>query len=54
MGGGQTEASTVIPKSIQQWLERFEGVFWLPNGLYPRREHEHAIVLREGASPINV
>ncbi|KAK9184730.1 hypothetical protein WN943_025081 [Citrus x changshan-huyou] len=54
MVGGRTEASTVIPKPIQQLLEQFEGVFQMPSGLPPRREHEHAIVLKEGASPISV
>lgn len=49
----ETEGSPV-PYSIQAILLQFESVFHMPEGLPPNREKEHATVLQEGTSPINV
>lgn len=43
-----------IPVFLQRVLTQFQSVFATPEGLPPIREHEHAIVLREGCNPVGV
>ncbi|KAI0524824.1 hypothetical protein KFK09_004212 [Dendrobium nobile] len=52
--GGGVEEGGAIPLSVQPLIQQFQEVFQPPQGLPPQREHEHAIVLREGVSPISV
>ena len=42
------------PRQIEQLLLEFPGVFEEPSGMPPRRPQDHAIILKEGTSPINV
>ena len=49
--GGKEEP---IPNEIQDLLQQFERVFAVLSGLPPFRGHDHAIVLKEGVSPISV
>ncbi|GJX90123.1 ty3-gypsy retrotransposon protein [Tanacetum coccineum] len=49
-----SELSTKKPEEHNQILAEFEDVFHLPRGLPPHRDHEHAIVLKEGTTPISV
>ncbi|GKB22208.1 putative mitochondrial protein [Tanacetum coccineum] len=39
---------------IQALIYGYEDVFCLPCGLPPRRDHEHAIVLQNGTTPISI
>lgn len=54
--GGTEEApeGIVIPPFLAQLLEEYGVVFELPKGLPPKRSHDHAIILKEGTSPVNV
>ncbi|GJT91194.1 ty3-gypsy retrotransposon protein [Tanacetum coccineum] len=49
-----SELSTKQPEEHNQILAEFEDVFHLPRGLPPHRNHEHAIVLKEGTTSISV
>lgn len=35
-------------------MSRYHQIFELPKGLPPKRDHEHAIILKEGSNPISV
>ncbi|GKF77474.1 putative mitochondrial protein, partial [Tanacetum coccineum] len=48
------ELSIKQPEEHDQLLAEFEDVFHLPRGLPLQRDHEHAIVLKEGIIPISV
>lgn len=52
----QKEVDTIIqtPEFLQSLLLRFKQVFEMPKGLPPKRNHEHAIVLKEGSNPVSV
>ncbi|PKU61643.1 RNA-directed DNA polymerase [Dendrobium catenatum] len=50
----RVEEGRDIPLSIQPLIQQFQEVFQPPQGLPPLREQEHAIVLKEGVSPISV
>ncbi|KAL4348542.1 hypothetical protein GQ457_17G027610 [Hibiscus cannabinus] len=39
---------------LQQILNAYEDVFQEPQGMPPERVHDHAIVLKEGAQPVNL
>ena len=39
---------------IQKLLQEFSDVFQLPQGLPPKRDHDHAIILKEGAEIPNI
>ena len=41
-------------EELQQLLHRYRDVFQEPQGIPPKREIEHAIILKPGISPINV
>lgn len=47
----QTEGSN---HAIQKLLQEFRSVFHMLSGLPPKRSREHAIILQEGTSPINI
>ncbi|GJZ33214.1 ty3-gypsy retrotransposon protein [Tanacetum coccineum] len=49
-----SELSTKQPEEHNQILAESEDVFHLPRGLPPHRDHEHAIVLKEGTTLISV
>ena len=49
-----TGATEMIPIQVEQLLHQFEEVFQIPSGLPPRRDHKHAIVLKDGVSPVSV
>ena len=42
------------PTELAEIMGRFQQLFQLPKELPPNRGHEQAIVLREGAKPVNV
>ncbi|XP_056686977.1 uncharacterized protein [Spinacia oleracea] len=42
------------PDFLRRALEEYERVFAVPTGLPPRREQEHAILLKEGSNPVSV
>ncbi|GJV23147.1 hypothetical protein Tco_1375842 [Tanacetum coccineum] len=46
--------STDMILEIQALLDEYEDVFCLPRGLPPRRDHEHAIVLQNGTTPVRI
>lgn len=46
--------STEVPIFLQSLIQEYGHVFYMPGGLPPKRDREHAIVLREGANPVNV
>lgn len=50
--GWQTLTNHARP--IEELLDKYESVFQMPKGLPPHRGHEHAIILKEGTSPVNV
>ncbi|XP_028555908.1 uncharacterized protein LOC114580971 isoform X2 [Dendrobium catenatum] len=52
--GARVEEGGDIPLSVQPLIQQFQEVFQPPQGLPPSREREHAIVLRDGVSPISV
>ncbi|PKU62676.1 RNA-directed DNA polymerase [Dendrobium catenatum] len=52
--GASREEGGDIPLSVQPLIQEFEEVFQPPLGFPPPREQEHAIILREGVSPVNV
>lgn len=39
---------------LEEVLQHYKQVFEMAIGLPPSREHEHAIVLREGCNPVSV
>ncbi|KAI0523375.1 hypothetical protein KFK09_005770 [Dendrobium nobile] len=43
-----------IPQVVQPLIQQYKEVFQPPQGLPPPREQEHAILLKEGVSPISV
>ncbi|KAL4325963.1 hypothetical protein GQ457_11G022560 [Hibiscus cannabinus] len=45
--------SAVHPK-VQQILQKYETVFQEPTSMPPTREHDHAIILKEGTQPVNL
>lgn len=53
-GTEKAHESIEIPQYLSQLLERYEDIFELPQGLPPKRSHDHSIILTEGTSPINV
>ncbi|GKE02215.1 hypothetical protein Tco_1390198, partial [Tanacetum coccineum] len=44
----------IITTEIQALIDEYEDVFCLPRGLPPRRDHEHAIVLQNGTTPVSI
>ncbi|XP_027127810.1 uncharacterized protein [Coffea arabica] len=44
----------VIPAEMKELLDRFDEVFVEPQGMPPRRSHDHSIPLKEGATPFQV
>ncbi|KZV56866.1 peroxidase 64 [Dorcoceras hygrometricum] len=42
------------PRIIQEVLTKFRVVLDKPHGLPPRRNHDHAIIIKEGQGPISV
>lgn len=50
---GDKQASGIVERSITEVLEWFHDVFHMPEGLPPKRDHEHAIVLKKEVSPIS-
>ncbi|GJZ47933.1 putative mitochondrial protein [Tanacetum coccineum] len=53
LGGLEMPESQVHP-DLDDLLTDFSNVFSMPAGLPPSRDHEHAIILKGGAEPINV
>lgn len=51
---GEETKHTEVPEFLKEVIEKFDSVFETPTGLPPIREHEHAIVLKEGANPVGV
>lgn len=53
---GLPEDSTRTPmhELVSKLLQNFQGVFTEPQGLPPRRSHDHGIPLKEGAQPVCV
>ena len=43
-----------VPVFLQEVMSKWAGVFEAPDGLPPKRGHEHAIVLKEGSNPVGV
>lgn len=39
---------------IDSVLQKFKGVFEMPNGMLPERGHEHVIRLKEGRNVVGV
>ncbi|KZV19807.1 peroxidase 64 [Dorcoceras hygrometricum] len=52
-GDGETKTKD-YPTAIQEVLNRFRGVLDKPQGLPPRRNQDHTIVIKEGQGPISV
>ncbi|KAI0497467.1 hypothetical protein KFK09_020695 [Dendrobium nobile] len=52
--GVSVEEGGDIPLSMQPLIQEFKEVFQPPLGLPPPREQEHAIILREGMSPVSI
>ncbi|XP_027151895.1 uncharacterized protein LOC113751950 [Coffea eugenioides] len=48
------EDTEVIPAEMKSLLDKFEGVFAEPQGMPPRRSHDHSIPLKQGATPFQV
>ncbi|XP_039056733.1 uncharacterized protein LOC120199783 [Hibiscus syriacus] len=44
----------LIPLPLQELLEEFNEVFEEPKGMPHRRQHDHAIVLKQGTQPVNL
>ncbi|GJU28568.1 retrotransposable element Tf2 [Tanacetum coccineum] len=53
LNGAELPESQVNP-ALDTLLTEFVDIFSMPIGLPPSRDHEHAIVLKEGTEPINV
>ncbi|GJV27604.1 putative mitochondrial protein [Tanacetum coccineum] len=53
LNGAELPESQVNP-ALGTLLTEFVDIFSMPIGLPPSRDHEHAIVLKEGTEPINV
>nr|GEV59653.1 putative mitochondrial protein [Tanacetum cinerariifolium] len=53
LGGLEMPESQVHP-DLDALLTDFSDVFSMPAGLPPSRDHEHAIILKNGTEPINV
>ena len=51
---GQGGQSTHIPAFLTGVLNRYSKVFATPQGLPPKRNHEHTITLKEGTDPVGV
>ena len=49
-----TEFNNQEGMDLQEVLDEFQGVFQEPQGLPPKRERDHAIILKEGASIPNI
>ncbi|KAE8709758.1 hypothetical protein F3Y22_tig00110328pilonHSYRG00349 [Hibiscus syriacus] len=45
---------SMIPLFLQDLLQEFQEVFEEPNGMPPRRKHDHAIILKQGTPPVNL
>lgn len=43
-----------IPRVIDQLLKSFQEIFIEPQGLPPKREQDHQILLKPGAEPVSV
>lgn len=56
--GNQIESKLGTGSHIQDYLKEIisshEQVFEAPSGLPPKRNHEHAITLKEGSNPVGV
>ncbi|GJU49209.1 putative mitochondrial protein, partial [Tanacetum coccineum] len=50
----KTPGGTNIPKAVAGLLNDYGDIFTMPNTLPSNREHEHAIVLQDGAAPVSV
>ncbi|XP_027083512.2 uncharacterized protein [Coffea arabica] len=48
------EDTEVIPAEMRSLLDQFKGVFAEPQGMPPRRSHDHSIPLKQGAIPFQV
>lgn len=51
---GMTLVATESFESLDQLLLSFEDVFKEPTELPPSRQHDHQIILQEGAQPVSV
>lgn len=51
---GDKKSRTDCPSFLEPLLEEYSQLFAVPQGLPPKRSHDHAIILKEGASPVNV
>ncbi|KAL8100260.1 hypothetical protein AgCh_032491 [Apium graveolens] len=49
-----TEEKSGVPEFLKKSLQQYNRVFEEPQGLPPKRAHEHAIRLKEGSSPVGV
>lgn len=54
MSINESPPTTSIPKAIQAVLQPYPNIFKEPNQLPPFRDHEHHIVLQQGANPVSV
>ncbi|KAI0530593.1 hypothetical protein KFK09_000138 [Dendrobium nobile] len=52
--GVSMEEGRDMPLSVQPLIQELEEVFQPPLGMPPPRDQEHAIILREGVSPVSV
>lgn len=43
-----------IPEFLQSAISKYGQIFKSPEGLPQRRDHEHAITLKEGSNPVSV
>lgn len=48
------EASTGVPGFLKAVINQHLPVFGTATGLPPRRNHEHAIIMKEGSNPVSV
>lgn len=50
----ESSIAEVVPEELQSLLSQFGAVFQMPSGLPPQHARDHAIVLKDGTSPISV
>ena len=52
--GSDTSAPWELPTGVEKLLLEYQHLFASPQGLPPKRSHDHAIRLIEGANPPNI